>query len=107
MDIGSLRDRIEYQKVHEVIDSFGQPNRQWVTFAKAWANVQEVASAETVASLQLAEGTTLVITVRYNSEIKATHRVKFEGRYLGLTGKPINPDGKKVQMLVGAREWKE
>ena len=106
MDIGKLRDRVELQRWVEREDSYGQKIRTPTTYAHIWANVQEVASAETIIAMQLAAGTTLIISARWRDDVEETHQVKMGQRVFGLTGRPVNPDGKKIEMIIGAREWK-
>ena len=42
MNIGSLKHRIEFQRLEETYDKEGFPIKDYVTFQKAWADVNDL-----------------------------------------------------------------
>ncbi len=46
MNIGSLRHRIEFQRLETTYDKEGFPIEEYVTFQKAWADINDLCRKE-------------------------------------------------------------
>ena len=69
MNIGSLRHRIEFQKLEETYDKEGFPIEDYVTFQKAWADVNDLYGKDYWASKQDISENITIFHIRYYKNI--------------------------------------
>ena len=81
MNIGKLRNRIELQSSTTTTDSVGQQSHVWTTYTTVWATIHHLTGKETLNAQQLVAEITHRVTIRYNSSLNATHRIKYGTRY--------------------------
>lgn len=78
--IGELRKRIELQSPVDTIDSYGQATRSWSTYATVYAAIVPSSGQENTIAEAMQVQQTHTITIRYRSDVAATHRALFSGR---------------------------
>lgn len=82
--IGELRKRIELQSPVDTIDSYGQATRSWSTYATVYAAIVPSSGQENTIAEAMQVQQTHTITIRYRSDVAATHRALFSGRQLNF-----------------------
>ena len=103
MRAGRLRRRVTIQQQTSTLDSHGQRQDSWTTYATVWAEVVDVAASETVGSATTARIDSLV-TVRWQTGITAGMRIVDGSRTLEIVGPPRDPDGRRRTLVVECRE---
>lgn len=83
---GKLRHRVEIQEFVEVINSFGERERYWATFANVWAAIEPLSAKEFVAAQQMQSSVTARITIRYRPGIKPAMRILHRGKIYNIAG---------------------
>lgn len=78
--IGELRKRIELQSPVDTIDAYGQATRSWTTYATVYASVVPASGQENTIAEAMQVQQTHTITIRYRSDVAATHRALFNSR---------------------------
>jgi SPP1 family predicted phage head-tail adaptor len=78
--IGELRKRIELQAPVDTIDAYGQATRSWTTYATVYASVEPASGQENTIAEAMQVQQTHTITIRYRSDVLATHRALFSSR---------------------------
>lgn len=86
MIIGELRHRLELQSPTDSTDSYGQPTRSWATYATVWGKVLPFTANESQLANQQQAVITHRITIRYNADVTAEHRIIFGSRTLNIRG---------------------
>lgn len=69
MNIGQLRNRIEFQKLETTYDEEGFPIDDYVTFQKAWADVNDLYGKEYWHSKQVISENVTSFYTRYHKNI--------------------------------------
>lgn len=77
MRIGKLRNKIELQSYTTIQDSVGQPIKTWTTYATVWAWIRPMSGRELMNAQQPVGEITHQVTIRYNSTLDETHRIKY------------------------------
>jgi len=98
LNAGSLNKRIELQSKTSTADGLGGYSDVWATAKdehKVWAAIWDVQSNERVQATQRSTITTHQIRIRYNPDIRATWRIKWDDKgaykYFSING-IINPN---------------
>lgn len=84
MNIGKLRHRIELQSYTTTTDAVGQQVKSWVTYDTVWAWIRPLSGKEIMNAQQAVAEITHKVTIRYQSELAVTHRIKFGTRYFNI-----------------------
>lgn len=90
MNIGSLRHRIEFQRLEETYDKEGFPIGDYVTFQKAWADVNDLYGKEYWASKQNISENITVFHTRYYKNIDTNCFILFKGQRYEIIEPPDN-----------------
>lgn len=77
MNIGQLRHRIEFQRLETVYDEEGFPIEDYVTFQKAWADVNDLYGKEYWNSKQVISENITVFHTRYYKNIDVNSLIFF------------------------------
>lgn len=86
-DVGAMRHRVTWQKLGPAqLDSMNQRKQGWTTVGTYWARVEPLAGMELMNARQLKSTTSHKVTMRNVGQVKATHRLLFEG-----TGRAFYP----------------
>ena len=80
MNIGQLRHRIEFQRLESTYDKEGFPIEEYVTFQKAWADVNDLYGKEYWNSKQNISENITVFHIRYHKNIDTNCFILFKGR---------------------------
>ena len=90
MNIGSLRHRIEIQRLETTYDKEGFPLKDYVTFKKVWADVNDLYGKEYWNSKQNISENITVFHTRYYKEIDTNCSILFKGRRYEIIEPPDN-----------------
>jgi len=82
--IGDMRKRIELQAPTDSIDAYGQATRTWATYATVYAAVVPSSGSESAVADIMQVTQTHTITIRYRSDVAATHRAVYGSRHLNF-----------------------
>jgi SPP1 family predicted phage head-tail adaptor len=85
-------------------NALNEPVYLWPEKAKPWASVKGMGSKELYQAQKLFAETSVVFKVRYRTDIDATMRVVHESRTYEIVGTPIDPDGRRIELLILAKE---
>lgn len=101
--------RITIQERSEVIDDFGGQTLTWATQSTVWAAIEPLTGREVYLQEQNQSRVTSKMTIRYQSEIKATKdagalRVSYDGRifpvkYVRNLADDMKQEGTQYQQL--------
>lgn len=83
----ALRHRISIEADSQTTDGGGGAADPWAaptTIARTWAAIQPLRGGERLRAQQLEASVTHKITLRYRSDIRASHRVVFKGRAFNI-----------------------
>ena len=101
IDPGKLDRRVTIQSPTHTVGAAGGGALSWSDVATVWARKLDMSSRESRSAMALRPETTLVLQIRYRSDVSANCRLYFEGRYYELTGEPIE-EGRRVSLLLSA-----
>lgn len=102
MRSGLLRERVELQSATEEADSYGQVIRTWSTYATVQAGVEEIDESEAQATTQIYASRTHRVTLRYNPDVTAGHRILWGSRVLNVSG--VTHDRRRTQQTLACTE---
>lgn len=80
MNIGNLRHRIEFQRVETTYDKEGFPIKDYVTFQKAWADVNDLYGKEYWSSKQSISENITTFNMRYYRNIDVDCFILFNNK---------------------------
>jgi len=80
MNIGQLKHRIEFQRLETTYDNEGFPIEDYVTFQKAWADVNDLYGKEYWDSKQIVSENITVFHTRYLKNIDTNSFILFRGQ---------------------------
>lgn len=103
--IGDMRKRIELQAPTDSIDSYGQATRTWATYATVFASVIPSGGSESSVADVMQVTQSHTITIRYRSDVAATHRALMSGRHFNFTFvRNIDERGRWIEIAAIERE---
>ncbi len=102
MRAGDLRHRVAIQSPTESRDEAGGVLVSWADEATVWALVENTAAAEQYDAMQVREGATYRVTIRYRRGLTGRQRLIHEGRILNITGVVADPI--KIMLTIDCRE---
>ena len=82
-----LRHRIAIEAATETADSGGGFADPWAAprvVARAWASIEPLRGRERLQAQQLEASVTHKIVLRYRADLRASHRVAFQGRVFNI-----------------------
>ena len=105
MNIGAMRHRIEFQKYQIVYDDGGFPteNKDYVTFQKAYASVNDLYGKEKEAAKQNISETITVFYTRYFKDIDSKCFILFRGQRYEIIEPPDNIKYLNKEFKIKAR----
>lgn len=103
MQAGKLRHRAELQNMATGQDGYGEETQNYATFATVWAAIEPLQGRELEFAQQISAETNHKVTIRYNSEVKATSRIIFGQRTLEVTT-VINPKERNRELILMCKE---
>lgn len=102
MRAGRLRHRVTIQQ--PVVDTSWGGTTTWEAFAPVWAAIEPLRGREFFAAQQMQSEATAKITIRYLAGVTANMRVVHESRIFELTGPPIDPEERHVELQLMVKE---
>lgn len=90
MNIGQLKHRIEFQRLENTYDKEGFPIEEYVTFQKAWADVNDLYGKEYWNSKQNISENITVFHIRYHKNIDTNCFILFKGQRYEIIEPPDN-----------------
>lgn len=99
---GELFQRISIESATESQDSTGQVVRTWATLAGPSllpARVESVGGGESIRGRQVMGETRMLFTLRFRADVRATHRVVYEGRRYPIL-RAADPYGDKRELRI-------
>jgi SPP1 family predicted phage head-tail adaptor len=104
MKIGDLKRRISLQSPSQFVDSLGQPQRSWSTYALVWSQISPMSGNEGLYGLQLKGLETHSVLIRWRSDIDVNHRFLYGDRIFHISN-IRNLDENRQAMAIAATEW--
>ena len=80
MQAGQLRHQITIERRVDNVDTFGQPQPTWSTYALAYAAAEPARGQEFFAANQLEAVEPMLFRMRFVSGITQRHRVQYAGK---------------------------
>jgi SPP1 family predicted phage head-tail adaptor len=78
--IGPMREKIDIQEVVETQNSFGEPVRNWVSFAaNRWCEVDHRSGSESLSAQQTTGRVDFIFRMRFVKGVTTKMRVIFDG----------------------------
>lgn len=96
---GELRHRIQIQSSTLTVDNYGQPIRNWSTFATVWAKVESAGGGESPVAGQTQSQVRRTITIRNNESILPDQQVIWRTRTLKIVS-VYDPWGTRTWMVL-------
>ena len=106
MNVGKMRHRITFQNPPNAQNSAGEvdeSSENWTNAVTVWGAFVELSGREFFDAQKANSETTARFEIRYNTTINRKMRVKVDSRYFEITA-ILNPDGKKIEHHVMAKE---
>ena len=80
MIAGKLRHRIVIQSPTETVNSYGEREQSWSTFATVWGSIEPLKGSEFIAAQQTNAELSVRMRIRYLAAIKPKYRVSWNDR---------------------------
>lgn len=77
---GRLRHRIVIQSPTETINSYGEREQTWATFATVWASIEPMRGRELLEAQQINAELSVKIRIRYLASVKPKYRISWDSR---------------------------
>ena len=105
MNAGKLPHVITVQENRGTANSQGEVIASWIDLLTDRAGVQHMGGREYFSQARVEADVDTHVLMRYRSEIKVKHRIKFEDSYFDI--KAVIPDQKKTQLELYCKEAAE
>lgn len=105
MQTGTLRNRIEIQKLTRTRDSLGGIVETWARLVEVWANVRMSGAGERMIS-SVDQEVALVthrITIRHRTDVSVENRILHGDRVLDIES-AVDPDGRRRELVLVCSE---
>jgi len=101
-----MRHRIEILEKSVTQNSAGEEVITWSGVGDYWASVEPIRGREFVEMRQGQAEITTRIRMRFRDGIKATHRVRYDGRLFEIQAPPINVNelNRELDLMCSERE---
>lgn len=103
MRAGELRHKVKLQEYTILQNTYGEATKVWTTYATVWARIQPLKGNEALLAQQIKAELSHRLTIRYNSSVKAKHRVKFNERIFDVNS-VRNLDERNVEQELMVKE---
>jgi SPP1 family predicted phage head-tail adaptor len=100
MIAGKLRQRVTIQERVLNQDAYGHPAPTWSTLYDTWAELVNVSGRENWANESVLNSTDQVFKIRWRSGIEPEMSVYYNGIRYQIAGYPIDPTGRKRELLL-------
>lgn len=104
IDIGRLRNLLTLQRRTDASDGAGSLTTTYADVGQVWAEIVMVGATRYAAGQQVAERVTHRITIRWRSSTDFTHLADDSGRRWRVREGPMDPDGRRRELVVFAEE---
>ncbi len=94
------RVTIETQPRPQDVNDESEPLEQWQAVAKVWAEVLTLSGRQFELAQQQVAGATHAVTIRWRAGVTAKMRVNWRGELLHIGGKPVDPDGLRIELRL-------
>lgn len=102
MNAGKLRDLITVQENIGTANSQGEVIASWSDVLTDYAEVKRMGGREYFSQARVEADVDTHVLMRYRSEVKVAHRIKFEDTYFDIQS--VIPDQKKTQLEIFCKE---
>jgi SPP1 family predicted phage head-tail adaptor len=102
---GDLRHRATIHSPTESRDEAGGVVVSWADEATVWALVEQTAGTEQYDAMQVREGASYRVLMRWRPGVTARQRLAWEGQILNITG--VVADPLKTMLTIDCREGRE
>jgi SPP1 family predicted phage head-tail adaptor len=103
MQVGKLRKRVQLQQLVRNQDDFGEAVPSYSTYATVWASVEPLQGRELEHAQQINAEVSHRVTIRYNGNVTAEHRVVYGERILEIEA-VINPEERNEMLVLMCKE---
>jgi len=101
MRAGRLNTRIKVLAPSTGKDAYGAPTTSAGTeVATLWAEKRDISGKERWASDHVINTSTVAFRVRYREDIEPEYQILHKGTTYQITGQPIDPDGRRTDLLI-------
>jgi len=104
MQIGKLRHKVELQSVQRVKNAYMEDIEDWTTFANQWASIEPLRGTQALIAQQIEAEMTHRVIIRYNANMTADCRVKFDSRIFSLAAPPRDIDERQHYQELMCKE---
>ncbi|MFW1676452.1 phage head closure protein [Pontibacter sp. JAM-7] len=105
MRAGRLNTRITLKTASTAQDSAGRVTKgPDAIVATLWAEKRHISGNERWASEHVTNTATVVFRIRYRTDIETSMWITHGGTDYQITGQPIDPDGRRTDMLITCTE---
>lgn len=104
MRSGTLRHMIALQSATKAENDYGEDTETWADYAQTYAAVVPLRGSEFYKAQQVNAEITINVIIRYRDDVKASHRVIFEGRTLEIAAPPIDPQMRHRELHLLCKE---
>ena len=98
MRAGNLRHLVSLQSAVKTQDGYGQKIETWSEYAQVYADIQPLQGRESYNAQQLNSEITVMVKMRYRSDVKAEHRIVYDGTTYEVSAPPINVGLRKREL---------
>lgn len=100
LSAGLLIHTVTIERPVSARDSAGEPRGSWTPLATRRARVEDVDGKESHAGPGVMAAATARVRLRWLDGVTASMRLRFGERVLEIVAPPMNPDGRKVEMVL-------
>ena len=104
MEAGKLNRKITLQIKTVIFDTDGYRTETWADVATVWAEMITTGGKELYAAQRMNDETNAVFRIRYRSDLNADMRLKLGDRIFAILPPLNDVNGKRVEMLITAKE---
>jgi SPP1 family predicted phage head-tail adaptor len=101
MNPGDLDRRITFQQATQTRSANGEVVDTWTDYASRWAKLEYGSGSDIVESERLLSTGTVKFTVRYDSRINKSMRIKYKHWFYNITNNPVEL-GRQDYLLIDA-----
>lgn len=102
MNAGKLRDLVTVQENKGTPNSQGEVIASWSDVLTDYAEVRRMGGREYFSQARVEADVDTHVLMRYRSEVKVAHRIKFEDTYFDIQS--VIPDQRKTQLELFCKE---
>ena len=84
MEAGKLWHEIAIQERLDTRDTYGASVKNFQTAFNTYAELKNLSGSELIQAQQINSRITTQFKIRWNEELRATHRIKYKNRFYGI-----------------------